>query len=108
MTHILREFIDDFVQVYLDDILIYSASEANHLLHIWLVLEVLRREELKCSGGKCLFGLWEIQYVRHVIGFNSIKPMEEKLVSVCAWPTPLMVFDVCSFLGLCSFYKEVH
>jgi hypothetical protein len=57
MTHVLREYIDDFVQVYLDNILIYSATEADHLVHLEKVLRVLQREELKCSGHKCSFGL---------------------------------------------------
>jgi hypothetical protein len=106
MTQILREFIDVFVQVYLDDILIYSASEDEHVSHVRQVLEVLRREELKCSGAKCAFGLTEIQYVGHVISFNSIRPMVEKLDSVQAWPRPESVFDVRSFLGLCGFYRR--
>lgn len=93
-----------FVQVYLDNILIYSKSAEEHVEHVRKVLEVLQREELKCSGAKCLFGLQEIQYVGHVIGYNSIRPMESKLESVRDWPRPQMVFDVRSFLGLCGFY----
>ena len=73
MTDILRPFIDVYVQVYLDNILIYSG---------------------------------EIQYVGHIIGFNSIRPMEEKLSCVREWPRPRTVFDVRSFLGLCGFYRR--
>jgi hypothetical protein len=104
MTQILRKFIDVFVQVYLDDILIYSKLKADHLVHVEKVLAVLRREELRCSGAKCSFGLREIQYVGHIIGYNSIQPMEDKLASVRGWPRPQNVFDVRSFLGLCGFY----
>ncbi|KAI7933772.1 hypothetical protein MJO29_016727 [Puccinia striiformis f. sp. tritici] len=106
MTSLLREFIDVYVQVYLDDILIYSKSESDHIRHVESVLEILRREELRCSGAKCSFGLREIQYVGHVIGYNSIRPMEEKRVSVREWPRPQTVFDVRSFLGLCGFYRR--
>ena len=48
----------------------------------------------------------EIQYVGHVIEFNSIRRMEEKLVCICKWPRPETVFDVRSFLGLCGFYRR--
>jgi hypothetical protein len=86
MTQILRKYIDVFVQVYLDNILIYSESEEDHLIHVERVLLVLCQEELKCSGAKCSFGMREIQYVGHIIGYNSIKPMEEKLLCVRSWP----------------------
>ncbi|KAI7950619.1 hypothetical protein MJO29_009293 [Puccinia striiformis f. sp. tritici] len=93
MTQLLREFIDVYVQVYMDDILIYSKTEADHVQHVESVLEILCREELGCSGAKCSFGLREIQYVGHVIGYNSIRPMEEKLACVREWPRPQTVFD---------------
>jgi hypothetical protein len=72
MTHILCEYIDVFVQVYLDDILIYSKNEADHEKHVALVLSVLKAEELRCSGHKCSFGLEEIQYVGHRVSQNGI------------------------------------
>jgi hypothetical protein len=106
MTELLQEFIDDFFQVYLDGILIYSKMAKAHVQHVESVLRVLRQEELKCSGAKCLFGLREIQYVGHIIGFNCICPMEEKLSAVKAWPRPANVFNVRSFLGLCGFYRQ--
>lgn len=106
MTHILREFIDDFVQVYLDNILIYSKTEADHLCHLEQVLSVLKREELRCSGHKCLFGLEEIQYVGHLVSQNHIRPMPDKLKAVDDWPRPVNIHDVHSFLGLCSYYQR--
>jgi hypothetical protein len=105
ITHVLREFIDDFVQVYLDDILIYSLTEADHLLHVTQVLMVLCRKELRCSGHKCSIGLEEIQYMGHLISQNRIRPMPDKLKAVNEWPRPRRnVHDVCSFLGLCGYY----
>jgi hypothetical protein len=94
MTHVLREFIDDFVQVYLDDILIYSETEAEHLVH-------LQREERKCS-----FGLEEIQYVGHLVSQNHIRPMPDKLKAVDNWPRPRNLHDVQSLLGLCGYYQR--
>ncbi|PLW18621.1 hypothetical protein PCASD_23485 [Puccinia coronata f. sp. avenae] len=99
MTHILREYIDVFVQVYLDDILIYSDTEDDHAHHIDLVLSLLQTEELRCSGHKCSFGLEEIQYVGHLVSQNGIRPMPEKLKAVESWPRPSNVHDVRSFLG---------
>jgi transposase InsO family protein len=106
MTHILQEFIDDFVQVYLDNILIYSQNEADHLRHVEQVLAVLKTEELRCSGHKCLFGLKEIQYVGHLVSRNHIRPMPDKLKAVEEWPCPSNVHDVRSFLGLCGYYRR--
>jgi transposase InsO family protein len=106
MTHLLREFIDDFVQVYLDDILIYSATEEDHLAHVEKVLTVLQREELKCSGPKCSFGQTEIQFVGHMVSFNAIRPMSDKLKTINEWPRPANVHDVRSFLGLCGYYRR--
>jgi transposase InsO family protein len=106
MTHLLREFIDDFVQVYLDDILIYSASEEDHLSHVERVMTVLRREELKCSGPKCSFGQSEIQFVGHVVSYNSVRPMADKLKCIEEWPRPSNVHDVWSFLGFCGYYRR--
>jgi hypothetical protein len=106
MTHLLRDFIDDFVQVYLDDILIYLKCESDHLVHVHKVLEVLRTEELNCSGKKCLFGQSEIQYVGHVVLHNHVPPMEDKLVAINDWPRPQNVYDVRSFLGLCGYYRR--
>jgi transposase InsO family protein len=106
MTHILREYIDVFVQVYLDDILIYSDTEDDHAHHIDLVLSLLQTEELRCSGHKCSFGLEEIQYVGHLVSQNGIRPMPEKLKAVESWPCPSNVHDVRSFLGLCGFYRR--
>jgi transposase InsO family protein len=106
MTHILKEFIDDFVQVYLDDILIYSKNEADHLLHVEKVLKVLLIEELKCSGKKCSFGQTEIQYVGHMVSHNHVRPMKDKLDAINEWPRPTNVYDVRSFLGLCGYYRR--
>ena len=57
MTYLLREFINVFVQVYLDDILIYSANKSDHVEQVAAVLEILQKDELRCSGAKCSFGL---------------------------------------------------
>jgi hypothetical protein len=105
MTHVLREFIDDFVQVYLDNILIYSASEEEHLQHVEKVLEVLCREELKCSGTKCSFGQTKIQFVGHMVSYKSVQTMADKLETIRTWPRPQNVHYVQSFLGLGGYYR---
>jgi hypothetical protein len=106
MTHLLCEFIDDFFQVYLDDILIYSASEEDHLSHVKRVMTVLRREELKCSGPKCSFGQSEIHFVGHVVSYNLVRPMADKLKCIEEWSRPSNVHDVLSFLGFCGYYSR--
>jgi hypothetical protein len=105
MTHLLHEFIHDFVQVYLNNILIYLATEAEHLVHVEKVLSVLQRDELRCSGAKCSFGQEEIQFVGQMVSFNFIWTMNDKLKTIDKWPRPANVHDVRLFLGLCGYYQ---
>jgi hypothetical protein len=94
------------VQVYFDDILIYSKTEADHLIHVEKVLKILCNEELRCSGHKCSFGLEEIQYVGHLVSHNHICPMPDKLKAVDDWPRPADIHNVRSFLGLCGYHRR--
>jgi hypothetical protein len=106
MTNILRDVIDVNVQVYLDDILIYSPSEAQHLKDLEKVLSILKENDLKISGGKSTLGAVEIDYIGHVISSDGIRPMPSKIEDSRSWPRPSTVYDVRSSLGLTGYYRH--
>lgn len=106
MNDILREYLDDFVQVYLDDILVYSKSEEEHLIHVAKVLEALEKAELKISGKKSVLCATEMQFVGHLISKDGIRVMPDKVEAIKEWPRPENVYDVRAFLGLAGYYRR--
>jgi hypothetical protein len=106
MNTILREGLDRFVLVFLDDILIYSKTRDEHIQHIREVLERLRSEKLFGKLKKCDFFRTEVEYLGFDVGAEGIKPSLSKVQAILDWPTPENVTDVRSFLGLCSFYRK--
>jgi hypothetical protein len=106
MSDILRPYLDRFVQVYLDDILIYSKSDEEHVAHVELVLKALLKADLKISGVKSELFAEEIQFVGHIISKDGIRPMNDKIEAVKSWPRPSNVHDVRSFLGLAGYYRR--
>ena len=106
MNHLLREGLDKFVLVFLDDILIFSRTKEEHLQHIKAVLHRLRSEKFFGRLHKCEFFRTEVEYLGFDVGKDGIKPSLSKIKAILNWPTPECVTDVRSFLGLCSFYRK--
>jgi len=106
MNNILQPYLDKFVVVYLDDILIYSKSPEEHLQHIDQVLQVLQDNQLYVGLDKCAFGLSQIDFLGHIIGADGIKPDPKKITAVTEWPVPNSVRDVRAFLGLTGYYRR--
>jgi hypothetical protein len=106
MHQILRPFLDDFVIVFLDDILIYSRSLAEHQKHLRQVLDVLRANQLYCKESKCEFFKDSVEFLGHVIDRDGVHMMESKVKAIREWPTPTSVDDIRSFLGLAGYYRK--
>ena len=106
MNTILRESLDKFVLVFLDDILIYSRTKEEHLEHIREVLHRLRSEKLFGRLKKCDFFRTEVEYLGFDVSAEGIKPSLSKVQAILNWPTPKTVTDVRSYLGLCNFYRR--
>ena len=105
MNHVLRAFIGKFVVVYFDDILIYSKNLVEHVEHLRLVLEVLRKEKLFANLKKCTFCTDKIVFLGFVVSAKGIEVDKEKVKAIQDWPTPTSVSQVRSFHGLASFYQ---
>ncbi|GKA06438.1 putative reverse transcriptase domain-containing protein [Tanacetum coccineum] len=79
MNRVCRPYLDKFVIVFADEILIYSMTREEHEGHLWLVLELLKKEKLYAKFSKCEFWLWEVQFLGHVINRNGIHVVHSKI-----------------------------
>ena len=106
MNDVLRDFLDDFAIVYLDDILIFSRSLAEHKPHVRLVLERLRANGLFAKPEKCAFHRDEIEYLGFIISASGVKMDPKKVSAIVDWPKPSSVRDLQVFLGFANFYRR--
>ncbi|XP_026451466.1 uncharacterized protein LOC113351745 [Papaver somniferum] len=106
MNEVLQNFIDDFVIVYLDDILIFSKTWEEYLIHVSKVLSVLRENSLSLNEKKCEFGRQELVFLGFVIGKGKIKVDPEMVVVIYAWPSPRNITEIRSFLGACQYLLQ--
>lgn len=106
MHQTFREFLDDFVLVFLDDILIFSRTLEEHQLHVEKVLTKLRESKLYAKESKCDFFKEEVEFLGHHVGRNGVRMMEDKVKAIVDWPTPSKVADVRAFLGTAGYYRK--
>lgn len=106
MHQTFREQLDDFVIVFLDDILIYSRTLADHTVHVRKVLDILRKEKLYAKESKCELFRPEVEFLGHIVGRDGLRMMEDKVKSVQDWPVPSSVSHVRSFVGTIGFYRK--
>nr|ABA97433.1 retrotransposon protein, putative, Ty3-gypsy subclass [Oryza sativa Japonica Group] len=106
MNKVLMEFLDKFVVVFIDDILIYSTSEEEHEQHLRLVLEKLKEHQLYAKFSKCDFWLTEVKFLGHVITAQGVAVDPSNVESVTKWTPPKTVSQIRSFLGLAGYYRR--
>jgi hypothetical protein len=106
MQQIFREHLDDFVIVFLDDILIYSKTEEEHERHVRTVLELLRKHKLYAKASKCEFFRDRVSFLGYVVSSEGVSMEAEKVKAVQEWPVPCNVRQVREFLGLAGFYRR--
>ncbi len=106
ITDILRDFLDQFVLVYLDDILIYSDSVAEHKRHVRMVLERLQQHGLHLKPEKCQFHVTETEYLGYIISPGGIRMDPEKVSAIAEWEPPKSIHDLQVFLGFANYYRR--
>lgn len=107
MNDVLRPYLDKFVLVYLDDILIYSKTEEEHKEHLGLVLKALREAKLYAKASKCEFGRNQLEFLGHVVSSEGISACPKKIQAIKDWPVPTNITELRSFLGLANFYRRM-
>jgi hypothetical protein len=106
MNKVFIEYLDKFVVVFINDILVYSRSEEEHEGHLHLVLQKLRDHKLYAKLSKCEFWLKQVAFLGHVISKGGISVDLSKVQDVFSWKVPTSVGDIQSFLGLARYYQR--
>ncbi|GAU47917.1 hypothetical protein TSUD_404700 [Trifolium subterraneum] len=106
MNRIFHSFLDKFVVVFIDDILVYSKSEEEHKEHLRIVLQDLKEKKLYAKLSKCEFWLKEVIFLGHVISSGGIAVDPAKVDAEMKWGTPESVSEIRSFLGLAGYYRS--
>jgi hypothetical protein len=104
MNKVFMEYLDKFVMVFIDDILINSKNEEDHEDHLRLVLQKLQEHRLYAKLSKCDFWLKQVAFLGHVILKGGISVDPSKAEDVLSWNAPTSVSDIQSFLGLARYY----
>ncbi|GBG82316.1 hypothetical protein CBR_g34600 [Chara braunii] len=94
------------VLIYLDDILVYSRTLDEHIVHLRFVLHRLRLAKYKVNLDKCEFAKQELEYLGHFVRPKGIRPLADKIQAIVDWPEPRCTTDVRSFMGLAGYYQR--
>jgi hypothetical protein len=106
MNKVFMEYLDKFIVVFIDDILVYSGSEEEHEEHLRLVLQKLQEHRMYAKLSKCEFWMKQVAFSRHVISKGGISMDPSKVQDVLSWNAPTSVGDIQSFLGLAGYYQR--
>ncbi|GBG58641.1 hypothetical protein CBR_g40 [Chara braunii] len=106
MNDLFRPWLDRFVVVYLDDILVFSRTLQEHQGHLRQVLEKLREANFKINAKKFEWAKTQVLYLGHVLDGDDIKPEDSKIAAISDWPTPRTLTELRSFLGLANYYRK--
>ena len=104
MHRVFQPYLDQFVVVFIDEILIYSKTEEEHEDHLRTVLQALREHQLYAKFSKCKFWLTEVKFVGHVVSASVVSVDPEKVEAIMSWERPKSAFKIHSFLGLTRYY----
>ncbi|GKB60699.1 putative reverse transcriptase domain-containing protein, partial [Tanacetum coccineum] len=106
MNRVCKPYLDKFVIVFIDDILIYSKNKEEHGRHLKTILNLLRSEKLYAKFSKCDFWLDSVQFLGHVIDSNGVHVDPAKIEAIKNWAAPTTPTEVRQFLGLAGYYRR--
>ena len=106
MTRVFKQYLDQFVVVFIYDILVYTRSREEHEYHLSIVLQTLRGKQLYAKLSKWEFSLYRVSFLRHVVTKDGISVDPGKVIVVANWKRPTTVTEIRSFLGLLGYYRR--
>ncbi|GJX21091.1 putative reverse transcriptase domain-containing protein [Tanacetum coccineum] len=106
MNRVCKPYLDKFVIVFIDDILVYSKDEEEHGKHLKIILELLKKERLYAKFSKCDFWLDSVQFLGHVIDRSGVHVDPAKIEAIKSWAAPTTPTEVRQFLGLAGYYQR--
>ncbi|KAI3739445.1 hypothetical protein L2E82_29849 [Cichorium intybus] len=106
MNRVCKPYLDKFVIVFIDDILIYSRTKEEHGQHLRIILELLRQEKLYANFSKCEFWIRKVQFLCHVVNNKGIHVDPSKIDAIKNWETPKTPTEIRQFLGLAGYYRR--
>ena len=106
MDEVFHDFLDKFLIVYLDDIVVYSNNLNEHLHHLDCIFKRLREHKLYAKLEKCQFMQKQIKFLGHLVSSEGVRVNPEKVQAIVDWLVPTSVKDVRSFLGISGYYRR--
>lgn len=106
VNRIFYEYLDRFMVVFIDDILVYSRSEVEHVEHLRTIIQTFRDHKLYAKISKCEFWLKKVAFLDHIVSGEVISVDPTKVSAVNDWPAPRTVSEVRSFLGLAGYSRR--
>ncbi|MBW0574224.1 hypothetical protein O181_113939, partial [Austropuccinia psidii MF-1] len=107
VNDIFQDLLDVYFVFYLDEIMVFSKSEEEHVTHMSTVLSRLRANIIFAKASKCLFHVSSVEYLGYFVSSEGLKMDQEKVQQILNWPPPRNLKELQSFLGFANFYRRL-